>query len=266
MERICKNCSQLLYEGHSYCSKCGAKWIEKRLTLKTTYQEFTDRYLGTDNVLFQTIKMLLWRPELVIDGYVNGKRKTYTNPASFYLISLTIVGLTMFFLKTFYPELLGLDQIKGKEGIEFFNLFYDYLGVLTTIFIPIYVLTGWLVFIDKRYYNFVEHLILYVYAFGLINILTGLFCPFMFLFHIKFSVFSLPSFFISIFLLSWYYKRIFKLTFWQTILRTFIASIVYSILQLIATVIIVGVIVLITYLINPDILQNLNFEINGTNL
>ena len=33
-DRHCKNCNSLIYAGKSYCSDCGAKWIDNRITIK----------------------------------------------------------------------------------------------------------------------------------------------------------------------------------------------------------------------------------------
>ncbi|GAL00879.1 hypothetical protein JCM19314_105 [Nonlabens ulvanivorans] len=48
MERNCKNCRSLVYAGKSYCADCGAKWIEKRITMRNVGADVADMYLGID--------------------------------------------------------------------------------------------------------------------------------------------------------------------------------------------------------------------------
>ncbi len=255
MERSCRNCNQMLYHGHDYCPKCGSKWITKRLTINTITREFFDRYLGTDNVLISTFKALILQPEIVIDNYIKGQRKRFVNPINWYLISLTLIGLQMFILKNFFPELLNLVDISETNELELFNYFYDYLGALTSLFLPLYAFTGWLVFLDIRKYNFVEHLILFVYAFGLLNMVTVIFTPLMIVLDISYGATSIPISLISVIQIGWYYKRIFKLSLGQTVLKAILSSIIFSTLQIIFIIITAVFVLGGIYLINPEYLK-----------
>ena len=92
MERECKNCGQVLYAQHDFCFRCGAKWIDYRLTPKAVIQEVSNRYLGIDNKFLRTMVALVTHPHHVIDGYMQGVRRKFINPINFYLIGLTLIG------------------------------------------------------------------------------------------------------------------------------------------------------------------------------
>ncbi len=194
MDRHCKNCDQLLYDKHKFCFNCGSRWINYRLSPVSIVHEFSNKYLGSDNVFLVTIIALFRYPEDVINGYINGQRKRYVNPINFYLISLTLIGLQFFVLKNFAPDLLGYSEVNetSELGKSFLDYMYDYFGLWTTFMLPAYVITGYLVFINVKHYNFSEHVIFYVYAFGLMNILTALFTPVMMYFEISFLIFHYP--------------------------------------------------------------------------
>jgi hypothetical protein len=254
----------MLYAGQKFCSACGSKWVEYRLTPRKISSEIAERYLGTENVFIKTCFALFSYPENVIDGYVVGQRKKYVNVINFFFISLTLLGAHIFILKNFYPESLGLDTltINNKNGAEYISKFFDYMGILTSLFLPFFALAGWLVF-HKNKYNFVEHMVLFAYAFGIINIISFLSTPIVIAtsfnyFHIS-SILSI----LSLVLIAWYYKRIFKLSFWNTVLSASLLTTVYFIIQIIITVVLAIVLFILIKWLQPEFLRELNFNING---
>jgi hypothetical protein len=261
MERNCKNCKKMLYARQNFCSNCGSKWVDYRLTPKRITAELSDRYLGTDNVFLVTLIALLKYPEDVIHGYITGQRKKYVNPASFYLISLTLIGLQIFILKHFAPDTLGFGELKDAESVQtYVGYFYDFIGLLTTFFIPVYALTGYLVFIDSRKYNFSEHLVFCIYVFGLLNIFTFLLTPLVIGFEIDYQVISLIITPLSIIQFAWYYKRCFQLDTGQIVLKTFIALIIFQIISVIYLVFFVVIIIGLIFLIQPELLTSITIE------
>jgi IS4 transposase len=138
--------------------------------------------------------------------------------------------------------------------------FYDYIGLLTTFFIPVYALTGYLVFIDSRKYNFSEHLVFCIYVFGLLNIFTFLLTPLVIGFEIDYQVISLIITPLSIIQFAWYYKRCFQLDTGQIVLKTFIALIIFQIISVIYLVFFVVIIIGLIFLIQPELLTSITIE------
>lgn len=110
---------------------------------------------------------------------------------------------------------------------------FDYFGLWTTVMLPAYFITGYLVFINYKTYNLSEHVILYVYAFGLMNVVTAISTPLLMYFNISFLNFTVPVAFLSTIQIAWYYKRIFKMSLGKIILKTMIAIPIYLIVNLI---------------------------------
>nr|WP_042290103.1 hypothetical protein [Nonlabens ulvanivorans] len=118
----------------------------------------------------------------------------------------------------------------------------------------------------KKSYNFVEHLVLFGYVFGLINLITVLLTPVIILTSLNyFQMTSILSVF-SFLLIGWYYKRIFKLSFWKTVWKTILMTILYFITQFIITLIIGMIIIAVIVIFYPDLLEGLNIKLNGTQL
>lgn len=104
----CKNCGAPLEDNAGFCSYCGARVITERISFKFLFKEFVDKVLSVDNRLLKTFLHLFYKPEVVIDDYINGVRKKYFNPLSYLLISITLAGLYFFFLKDMIDESINI--------------------------------------------------------------------------------------------------------------------------------------------------------------
>ncbi len=263
MERHCKNCNKLLYARQNFCSNCGSKWVDFRITPRSITSEFTQKYLGTDNVFLVTILALFRFPEDVINGFISGMRKKYVNPINFYFISLTLIGLQIYILKTFFPDILGLEEaFEGEElATNILQFFFDYIGLFTTLFIPIYALNSLIVFLDVKKYNFSEHFIFFIYVFGLINIITALFTPIMIWTSMPYQVFTSIVTVLSIIQITWYYKRCFNLSTSQSILKVLIAIPLFVIIQAVYMLLIIFIAIAGIYFIQPEWISNLKINV-----
>jgi len=258
MERVCKNCERMLYANQDYCPGCGSEWIDYRLTPKKITAEFSERYFATDNRFLITVLHLLSYPENVINGYITGQRKKYVNPASFYFISLTLIGLQVFIMKTFSPELLGFTEELEKTSLKgYLDYFYDYMGLFTAFLIPVYAVSGLIIFSDTKKYNFTEHLIFFIYVYGLSNIIISLFTPLFIIFEVSFQTSSIILAPISLIQIGWYYKRCFKLTITKSIVKTILIFLLYTVMQLFLILFLGMIAIGMIYLFNPEFLSNI---------
>ena len=175
----CKNCKIELAENNGYCHACGARIIKNRLTFKNLMAQAGEEFFNYDNKLLKTLKHLLTRPEDVIDGYIQGIRKKYVNPISFFTISLTLSGLIAFLVSNYFrddimlPSFAQGDQSEGL--IETQNKTFDFITSYTSLFaslsIPFTALLSYIIFLNKKY-NLTEHIILNLYAYSQIAIAT----------------------------------------------------------------------------------------------
>ncbi|MBL4736168.1 MAG: DUF3667 domain-containing protein, partial [Flavobacteriales bacterium] len=153
-EQNCKSCGQPVTG--NFCVECGEKISNKRLTLKDVFADFMSNLFELEFPLLNTVKGLTLRPGVLCREYMNGKRKPYSRPFQYYLVTLAIFYL--FFLASglkvsdysmgFTPEFAEGEA--GNSARELEQRIYDvmnrYSRLLQTVLIPITALFSWLVF------------------------------------------------------------------------------------------------------------------------
>ncbi len=176
----CKNCSTLLDSQSDYCPNCGAKVIRNRLTLKNLFTHYTETFFSYDNTFLKTIIYLIKDPKDVIDSYVNGVRKKYIAPLSFFAIALTISGLYFFILKQYFPDFFemaasefSVDEKQKEITRTFTQKATEFNALVNFIIIPLVAGLSRVVF-WKQSYNYTEHLIIYFYTMSLFSIFSSL--------------------------------------------------------------------------------------------
>ena len=225
---LCKNCKIELANEGGFCQDCGARVIRERISLKFLFNEFLDKVMSIDNKLLKTFLHLFSKPHIVIDSYINGVRKRYYNPVSYLLISVTLGGIYLYFFKDIAAESFdSMQQVDPANpfmnqdfGKKIYDLVLDYQAFFTAINIPIYAFFSWIIFLNRKKYNYYEHIVIYLYTIAQIGIFNFIvILPFYF-FDKSFAsnLFLYGSFSLFIYLI-YVLIRLFKLTFAQFIIK-----------------------------------------------
>ncbi|MDT0632476.1 DUF3667 domain-containing protein [Rubrivirga sp. S365] len=90
---LCPNCGEA--RAGRFCAGCGQRELGGRLTLRGLWREFSSRVFNLDRGLLHTVTSLARSPGSVPRDYVEGRRRTYTNPLSFFLLA-TALSLLMY--------------------------------------------------------------------------------------------------------------------------------------------------------------------------
>jgi len=266
--RECKNCNYALAEDDNYCAACGAKWVQNRFTPRYLASEFSDRYLGTDNVLLRTLVHLLRRPDAVVIGYLSGVRKRYVNVINFLTITLTVLGVEFVIIKRFFIrdmtamyddaafESSGQQQL--MQSWSEFSLEYQSFFILGSI--PLLALLSYLTFkTHSQKLNFTEHTVVVTYfvcTYSLISAVTTLtvlaLIPEYFIYYT--SVIVVISLGYGIF----YYYRLYRLEASGVVLRTLLF---YGLLiALYIITVLLGIFIVLTAIkmdiIDPELLKD----------
>ncbi|MEM9680376.1 MAG: DUF3667 domain-containing protein [Bacteroidota bacterium] len=231
---VCKNCGTELNDTQNFCYHCGAKVIRNRLTPKVIAHQVNEEFFSIDNKLLLTFIDLFKRPEDVINGYIDGTRKKYINVIQYFAISLTLVGIQVFLMNTFFSEYLDMEvpfleglpeEAKNDTNNPFadidFEIFNDYQSFFYIVSVPISALSTWLAYyiIGERRFNFTEHLVINLYYSAQVIIVTAFISIFFLVFGFDYllisSFLTLLTFIYFFFVL----KRVFNNTFWDTVLR-----------------------------------------------
>jgi len=93
----CPNCKKELIFSENFCPQCGQVNDERRLSIKQFFGEFFAGFFSFDTRFFKTILPLLFKPGKIAKSYIEGKRRSFTNPFQLYLhtsiLFFLIIGL-----------------------------------------------------------------------------------------------------------------------------------------------------------------------------
>jgi len=163
----CKNCGLPIRSDFSFCAHCGAKVIRNRITIKNLWYDISDRYFNVNNTFLKTFTHLFTKPEVVIEGYIQGIRKKYLNPISYLGIAVTLSGFLVFLLKknlvNFDIDVFGIGVQANESTDALFNFTTDYQALLFVLYVPIMAMASWFAF-DGKKYNFTERIIVFMYS------------------------------------------------------------------------------------------------------
>ncbi|KAA5534751.1 DUF3667 domain-containing protein [Taibaiella lutea] len=98
-DKTCENCGHTVEE--RYCSRCGQENVETRQTFGHLVRHFMEDLTHYESNFWKTIKYLLFRPALLTQHYLSGKRMTYVAPVRLYLF----ISFIAFFLPAIIPNL-----------------------------------------------------------------------------------------------------------------------------------------------------------------
>ena len=235
----CKNCSNKLELSDDFCSNCGAKVIRNRLTLKNLFIHISEQFFNYDNKFLKTIIGIIRHPEDVIGGYITGTRKKYINPISFFAISLTFSGISIFIIKKFFIDVVFSENIFGfnnpasqkiMEQTPKFTL--EYNSLIFSILIPLLAMISLFVFYNKKY-NYTEHLVIYLYTMSLVTIVSVVFGLFVLLIDPEsYMYFGLSLNFLNILFHCYLLKRVFSLSGSELLLKFLIFVLIAGILYI----------------------------------
>lgn len=174
----CKNCHTNLSEKSDYCYSCGGKVIRNRLTIRNLFEHFSETFLNYDNKFLQTFISLFRKPEDVIGSYIDGTRKKYIDPISFFAISLTISGVYLLIFKKFFYGYFDASSLYTDENAQkLFNAsketIFEYNSFFYFILIPALAFISLIVFYNKKH-NYTEHVVIYLYTMSLTSIVSSI--------------------------------------------------------------------------------------------
>ncbi|MEP0367744.1 MAG: DUF3667 domain-containing protein [Cyclobacteriaceae bacterium] len=108
--KTCLNCDHPT-SGH-FCSNCGQSTKAHRITFSETIDDFLSSTFALQGPLMHTIWMLIVRPGKMLHEFLDGKRKAYYKPVSFFVL-MTVIYLLV-------RELINYDPLAGQqyEGME----------------------------------------------------------------------------------------------------------------------------------------------------
>ncbi|HLO82573.1 MAG TPA: DUF3667 domain-containing protein [Chitinophagaceae bacterium] len=170
--KTCKNCGKK--SDGNYCSHCGQKLALERISLHYIVHEIFHFFTHLEKGFLFTTVHLLTNPGTTAINYIEGKRKPYQPPVSYFLVWITIYLLSLY----------GLEKIFGENRvIDYENYFgpgastryaISHLSIVLTTVAPFQALYIYLLAARPRL-NYFETLVTVIYGLGTIIALQFLF-------------------------------------------------------------------------------------------
>ena len=235
----CKNCGKFLSTTQNYCAACGAIRIHNRLTFKNLAADFGERFFNLENVFFKTFAALFTKPEDVIDGYITGVRKKYMSAFGYFGVAITLAGLYLFLFRNFFENdffsvFFQDDVSQSAQSVDLIKNMIekvqDYQSIITFLTIPILAITSKLIFINYKKYNYIEHVVIFLYVYSHYSIITSLIT-------IGTSMFPFVNITVSmilqmavIFYTAYVLKRLYEISIKKIAIKTLIFFIIFPII------------------------------------
>jgi len=163
---ICVNCK---YEHeYDYCSNCGQKAAVPKITFKSILTDAFSMITNMDRGILYNIKSLILNPGIIVNDYINGKRRPIFNPVSFLIISTTLYLLANSYIDrdNTSVEIKSSVYSIGYEAGRFIKGNFKYFWIFSIF---------WLGLSTKMLfgkYNYVEHLVISAFVIGLSTLLS----------------------------------------------------------------------------------------------
>lgn len=257
----CKNCKSELQQKDNFCRACGAKIIKERITIKGLFSNLLET-LGWDSNFFVTLRHLLYKPQIVFEKYIDGTRKRYAAPFTFFAI---ILAVSLFVFSQYseqfiqmstnpglQAEITSSDKAKDTKNFKIFGyknqdefregimkLQMQYYNLTSFLLLPLYTLIAFLVF--GKPHNFGEHLVINTYLQGILTFLSILLFLLSLLTGI--NIFGSGIFILPLFYYPYAYKKLNGLTFGQTLMK--ILKFMGILLVLLIFLFVIGVVIAI---------------------
>jgi hypothetical protein len=177
----CKNCNTELLG--NYCYKCGQKSKVEKITLKYLVHDVFHFFTHIESgFLFTSIQMLK-APGTTVKQFINGKRKPYQSPLSYYIIWTAIYLLLLLVIEELFGKgtVISYDNYFGSGIATDFAI--KHLSSVLAVLLPIFSFYFWII-AAKRTYNYLESLVCVIYALGTIILAQSAFVLFAVIFYL----------------------------------------------------------------------------------
>jgi hypothetical protein len=170
--KYCQNCGQRVSD--KFYSRCGQKTEIHRITLSYLWEELFHFFTHIQSGFLFTSLRMLFSPGETIVHFINGKRKTYQSPVSYFLIWTAGYILLLYWIEITFGENAVIDYEEYFGPLASTQFAISHLSLVLTFIIPFHAFYL-LLLVTRKKYNYFECLVAAIYVMGTIILLQFLF-------------------------------------------------------------------------------------------
>ena len=169
---MCKNCGADITG--AYCSSCGQQATPERISMKYIGHEIFHFFTHIQHGFLYTTRQMLLAPGTTVADYVDGRRKTYQSPISYFLIWVAAFIFILYILVQLFGQNAVIDyhDYFGPGASTSFAI--SNLSIMLAFIVPIQAIYLYLLITRSRY-NYMESVAMMVYAVGTVIFLQLVF-------------------------------------------------------------------------------------------
>lgn len=168
----CKNCDSHISD--RYCQNCGQRSSVHKVTFKETFVDFVDTIFSVNTPLWMTLRLLVISPGKLFREYLDGRRKRYYKPVSFFILC-TVTYIVLRSLINYDP-MAGNDPI--QEGIDMTILMeagrFMVANINNILFLFVFSFAIVLKLFFYRHYKLAEYVAISFYLIAVYNLIGTL--------------------------------------------------------------------------------------------
>jgi hypothetical protein len=163
--KLCKNCGRPVHD--LYCGHCGQKAKPEKITFNYLSSELFHFFTHLEKGFLFTSYQMVIHPGQTAKNFIEGKRKNYQPPISYFLIWTTIYILLLYLIEKIFG---GNVVIKYKDYFGpsiATRLAISNLSFVLTVIFPFQASYLYLL-VTKKSYNYFETMVATIYSLGTI--------------------------------------------------------------------------------------------------
>lgn len=157
-----------------YCSQCGQKAVPERISFHFIWHELVHFFTHAEKGFVFTSKQMLKAPGKSIISFIEGGRKNFQPPLSYYLIWIGLYTLIFYFLEKGFGQGTVISYVGYFGSGEASKYTISHLNIVLTFLLPVQALYLF-AFLTYPRYNYFESLVAILFAIGTIMLLQVLF-------------------------------------------------------------------------------------------
>lgn len=162
----CKNCNSELIA--DFCHKCGQRSTVDKVTFTETFQDFVDATFSVNAPLINTALLLFIKPGFLLQEYLNGKRKSFYKPVSFFIIT-TFIYLIIRSVIDYNPMTTAGVKVGGEMLVEAGR--YMVKNINNIMFLFVITLGLFLKLFFRKKYSLAEYIAVSFYSMGVYTLI-----------------------------------------------------------------------------------------------